>query len=121
MGEHVRSTAAASQTAMLMAVEELLLLQEAHAHSQGVPSQGIRVDLSEEGGCVWKEARARSPAAIFFTILPMALGGASVCLEGLAPSRVVQSRETQLKAEEAHLCKAGCARSRRHASLETKL
>jgi hypothetical protein len=36
----------------MLAVEELFLLLEAHAHSQGVPSQGIRVDLAEEEVCM---------------------------------------------------------------------
>jgi hypothetical protein len=79
-------------------VEELPWFQEARAHSQGVPCQGTRVQEEEEGeACVWKEARARSPAVIFLTTFALTLlGGGSVWLEGLALSRVVQSRETQL-------------------------
>ena len=107
---------------MFRVVEELPLLQEAHAHSQGVPSQGTRVELRGEEVFVWMEACARSPVVNFLTMSAYTLlEGVSVCLEGFAPSRVVQSQETQLWAEEAYLCKAGCARSRRQASLKTEL
>ena len=121
-GELVRSSVVASPAVMFRMLEELSMFQEARAHSQGVPSQGTRVDLAEEEVCVWEEARARSPVVIFLTMFALTLlGGVSVCLEAFAPSRVVQYQETQLWVEEEYLCKAGCARSRRHASPETKL